>query len=132
MCKKYQNLIEKSGKQFVIKCQAITFHMFFSELNCLFQFLSNAVVKCYSRDGSYCIFLERKHTYPTCKYLPKWQLVKQMVLKIAHRTKRFFFLAFNEAFPATVWLQLLSTFISKHAQEFVCLFVCFYCWNQTG
>ena len=55
MCKKYQNLVEKSGKWFVIKCQAISFLMFFSELNYLLYFLYNAVMKCYSRDGSYCI-----------------------------------------------------------------------------
>ena len=47
-------MVEKSGKWFFIKCQAINFHMFFTELNYLYYFLSNAVMKCYSRDGSYC------------------------------------------------------------------------------
>ena len=44
----------QSGKWFVIKCQAITFHMFFSELNYLFYFSSNAVMKCYSQGELYC------------------------------------------------------------------------------
>ena len=51
------DFLKKSWGFIIIKCQTTTSQRFFSELNYLYYFLSNAVMKCYSRDESYCSLL---------------------------------------------------------------------------